>query len=86
MQTILITNKEEIKITDIIKINGFDNSYFNVETALGNIIIKGSNMTMDNLNTSTNELNIKGNIYNIIFSNIKEPRKSFIKRLIKWKQ
>lgn len=83
MQTILITNKEEIKITDIIKINGFDNSYFNVETALGNIIIKGSNMTMDNLNTSTNELNIKGNIYNIIFSNIKEPRKSFIKRLIK---
>ena len=83
MQTILITNKEEIKITDIIKINGFDNSYFNVETALGNIMIKGSNMTMDNLNTATNELIIKGNIYNIMFSNIKEPHKSFIKRLIK---
>ncbi|MGM9971521.1 MAG: YabP/YqfC family sporulation protein [Anaeroplasmataceae bacterium] len=83
MQTILITNKEEIKICDIRKIKGFDSTYFNIETALGDIYIKGNNLSMDNLNTATNEIIIKGDICNISLNEYIEKKQSFFKKLFK---
>ncbi len=83
MQTITITNKEEIKICDMLKLKAFDSSYFNIETSIGKVLIYGSNLSMDNINTSSNEIIIKGTIYNIILNNSKEKKESFMKRLFK---
>lgn len=87
-QSITITNKSEIKITELQKLNSFNDKEFSITTSIGDILISGSNLEMDNINQDTNELVIKGNISEIMFDHIheKEKRKkeqSFIRKIFK---
>lgn len=84
MQTITITNKDNLKLTDMTKLKAFNDKEFLISTSLGDIKIIGSNLTMDNINTSLNELSISGNIKAIFLSDITEKKEGFVKKLFKW--
>jgi len=60
-----IDNREKMKVTGVLDVSGFDNSYVDVETELGRLIIHGEEMKIGKLNLDTHDLVVTGYIYSI---------------------
>ncbi len=80
--TITLTNKENLVISGVNKIIGFDENHFNIDTILGTLSIKGLNLEMKNLHIENKLLEINGTINSFSYTDIK-PNSTFLKKLFK---
>lgn len=77
-----LTNKEFLSISGVNKIIGFDENHFNIDTILGTMLIKGSNLEMKNLHIENKILEINGTINSVSYEDIKQSS-TFLKKLFK---
>ena len=80
---VFLTDKEELKITGVNKINSLDKTHFNLDTTLGNLRIYGNNLEMVELDSTNKTLQIKGEIETITYMTILKNKENFIKKLLK---
>ena len=82
---ISITDRKMMTLSGIKKINSFDEKEFFVDSIMGPILIKGSNLELIKLDTFQGSLSIKGNIDSINYlDDIKKNKQdSLISRLFK---
>lgn len=64
-----ISEKKNITITGIKRIDSFDEEEFLLETIMGYMIIKGSNLEIIKLDTYQGNVSIKGNIISTTYVN-----------------
>ena len=57
--SIVLTNKEDLKITGVNKINSLDPKHFDLDTSLGNLKIQGVNLEMNQLDSVNKTILIK---------------------------
>ena len=81
--SIILTNKEELKITGVNKINSLDTNHFDLDTSLGNLKIQGINLEMNQLDSVNKTILIKGDIETISYKNETKVKENFIKKLFK---
>lgn len=81
--SVVLTNKEEIKITGVNKINSLDSKHFDLDTSLGNLKILGINLEMNNLDSVNKTILIKGEIDTVTYKQQNKVKENFIKKLIK---
>jgi len=82
-----LTDRKELLVTGVKNIESFDSEEFLIETNLGFLHIKGSNLTLDKMDNENNELIIKGQINSLSYvSNQKgkESKGNIFKKLLKW--
>ena len=78
--SINIVERKSILVTGVKKIESFDNEEFLLETTLGNIIIKGSELEIIKLDTYQGSVSIKGSVDSINYTdNIKKEEGVFSK-------
>lgn len=85
--SINLNERKSAYITGVIKIDNFDDEEFLLETNMGNLIIKGSNLEMIKLDTKDGVVSIKGTIDALEYSikdEKKENKTSFFDKLFKW--
>ena len=82
---ISISERKNILVTGVKKIESFDNEEFLLETNMGYLAIKGSDLEIVKLDTKDGTLSIKGNIDSLAyFDSLKKNSKStFIEKLFK---
>ncbi len=82
---ITINERKSILITGIKKINSFDDNEFFVDSIMGSIVIKGSNLELLKIDTFQGTLSIKGivNSINYLEDNKKSKADSILSRLFK---
>lgn len=80
-----INDRREIALTGIKKITSFDSEEFLLESTLGTILIKGSNLEIMRLDTHDGNVKIKGKINSFTYLDNKEKIKeeSLISKLFK---
>ena len=82
-----LTSRKELLVTGVKNIESFDSEEFLIETNLGFLHIKGSNLTLDKMDNENNELIIKGQINSLSYvSNNqkgKESKGNIFKKLLK---
>ena len=83
---ITINERKLINITGVNKIESFDEEEFLIDTSMGYLAIKGSELEILKLDTKDGILVIKGNFDNLsYFENLKGKKKSsFLDKLFKW--
>ena len=81
--SIILTNKEELNITGVNKINSLDTNHFDLDTSLGNLKIQGINLEMNQLDSVNKTILIKGDIETISYKNETKVKENFIKKLFK---
>ena len=84
---ISITGRKNINITGVKKIDNFDENEFMLETNMGYLLIKGSNLEIIKLDTYQGDIVIKGKIDSLNYlesTNKKEKSESIISKLFKW--
>ena len=77
-----LTNKETLVISGVNKIIGFDENHFNVDTILGNLLIKGTNLEMKNLHVENKVLEVVG-VVNSVSYEVLKSNESIFKKLFK---
>lgn len=65
---LIMENREKLTLTGVIDIHSFDDELVLVETTMGILTIKGSDLKMNKLNLDNNELIIEGKAVAIIYS------------------
>ena len=81
---IKLNDRKNIIISGIKKINSFDEKEFDLESIMGNIIIKGENLEMIKLDTIEGNVSIKGQINSFSYSDTAQKDNSILMKLFKW--
>ena len=81
--SIVLTNKEELKVTGVNKIISLDTKHFNLDTSLGTLKVQGVNLEMNQLDSVNKTIHIKGEIDGISYKNENKVKENFIKKLLK---
>lgn len=63
-----IVQRKNINITGVKKIDNFDENEFLLETSMGYLLIKGSNLEIIKLDTYQGDISIKGKIDSLNYS------------------
>ena len=79
-----INDRKNIAISGIKKIISFDEREFFLESTMGNIIIKGSELEMIKLDTVDGNVSIKGKIDSFGYTDVITKENSLITKLFKW--
>jgi sporulation protein YabP len=81
---ITITERKNIILSGIKKLNSFDDTEFFIDSVMGAILIKGNNLELVNLDTYTGKLSIKGKIISLNYlDDNKNKNDNIISRLFK---
>jgi sporulation protein YabP len=73
--SVSINERKNIIITGVKKIDSFDENEFFLETTLGNLIIKGSELEIIKLDTYQGNVSIKGHVDNLHYTEDKDKSK-----------
>ena len=82
-----ITERKNILVTGVQKIESFDNKEFFIKTVMGYMLIKGENLELLKLDTYNGNVSIKGIINSMTYlndDNKKEKVESILSKLFKW--
>jgi len=72
---LIMENRGKLTITGIIDIHSFDDELVLVETNMGILTIKGTDLKMNKLNLDNNELIVEGKIIALIYSDAEIGKK-----------
>lgn len=84
---ISISQRKNINISGVKKIENFDESEFLLETNMGYMLIKGSSLEIIKLDTYQGDVSIKGKIDSLSYmesSKKQEKQESVFSKLFKW--
>jgi len=84
---ITINTRKSINITGVKKIENFDENEFLLETNMGYLMIKGSNLEIIKLDTYQGDVSIKGKIDSLNYlenGKKQEKQESVFSKLFKW--
>ena len=84
-QDIFLSNRKEMKITNVKKINTLNNLLFDIETGLGRLKIEGNDLDMISLDNDKEILLLKGKINKFEYLDKQKNKKeaSFIAKIFK---
>lgn len=82
---ISLTERKNLVVTGVKKIDNFDSNEFLIETTMGYLTVKGNDLEIIKLDTYQGNVSIKGQISSLIYSdsNSKSKEESFISKLFK---
>ena len=80
---ITITERKNIVITGIKKIDSFDKEEFLLESTMGNIVIKGSELEIIKLDTFQGSVSIKGVVNSISYTDLSKKYEGVFSKLFK---
>lgn len=83
--TISLTERKNIIVSGVKKIDNFDENEFLIETTMGYLLVKGSELEIIKLDTYQGSVSIKGMINSLSYndSQKKEKEDSFFNKLFK---
>ena len=82
---IILENRKKLTLTGVEEVISFDDEKILLNTKLGFLTIKGSELKMNKLDVQNGDVIIVGNISSIVYSNkeIKKEKESIISKLFK---
>lgn len=80
---IKVVDRKSIVMSGIKRIINFDTNEFNLESNMGDIIIKGRDLEMIKLDTIDGNVSIKGSIDSIVYAVSNKDKESLITKLFK---
>lgn len=82
---ITLENRKKMTLTGVVEVISFDDEKIFLNTKLGALTIKGTNLKMNKLDVQNGDVIIIGEIYYIVYSGkeVKREKESIIGRLFK---
>lgn len=78
-----LNDRKTIILSGIKKINNFTSKEFNLNSIMGNILIKGDNLEIVKLDTTEGNVSIKGRIDSFVYTDNIQKEESILYKLFK---
>ena len=82
-QDINIQNREKIKVTGVNDIIGFDETFVDIETELGKLLIRGEGLKIARLSLEQHELIVNGYVYSCEYDDTNKVKKGIVGRIFR---
>ena len=82
-QDINIQNREKIKVTGVNDIIGFDETFVDIETELGKLLIRGEGLKIARLSLEQHELIVNGFVYSCEYEDTNKVKKGIVGRIFR---
>ncbi|MBR5786505.1 MAG: sporulation protein YabP [Clostridia bacterium] len=82
-QDINIQNREKIKVTGVNDIIGFDETFVDIETELGKLLIRGEGLKIARLSLEQHELIVNGYVYSCEYEDTNKVKKGIVGRIFR---
>ncbi len=84
IQNIILESREKLSVSGVLDILTFDEEEITLDTELGQLSIKGSDLKVEKLSLDTGEIVAKGKFDNITYQReATPPRESFLKSIFR---
>lgn len=80
--SLILENRKTLSATGVSNVDSFDEQTVVAYTDLGELVVKGTSLRIDRLNTETGELTLEGDIDSMSYTNL-QPSGGFFARLFK---
>lgn len=74
---VTIENRTDMTLTGVSEVVNFSETAVELITSMGGLNIKGKSLNISRLNTDTGELSVSGDIYSVMYTNIKKKAPLF---------
>lgn len=74
VQNIIVENRERISISGVLDVTNFNTESVNMDTELGNLVVRGDDLRISKLNLENSEMVIEGDIVSCVYSDDGEGR------------
>lgn len=81
--SLTLEDRNRLTVTGVSDVGFFDDEEINAYTSLGELLIKGSELHISQLNTNTGELDIQGKVSSLIYTSESARTKGVFSRLLK---
>lgn len=83
--SVTLTERKTLILTGVKKIENFDNNEFLLETNMGYLTVKGSDLEIVKLDTYQGNVSLKGEINSLVYNEAQKNKEdSIISKLFKW--
>ncbi|MDR0914688.1 MAG: sporulation protein YabP [Oscillospiraceae bacterium] len=81
---LILDNRQNLTMTGVTDVAGFDEQTINVSTDFGGLVIKGTKLHINKLSLETGEVSVDGNITSLQYLNSGATKqKGFVSKLLK---
>lgn len=80
---LIVENRQNLTATGVSNVDSFDDQTIVAYTDLGQLVIKGSNLHMNKLNTETGELTVSGTILSMTYEESQPSGGSIFSRIFR---
>jgi len=82
-QDLNIQNREKIRVTGVNDIIGFDETFVDIDTELGKMLIRGEGLKIARLSLEQHELVVNGYIYSCEYEDTNKAKKGIVGRIFR---
>lgn len=84
MQNIFLENRNKLNVTGVLDVLNFDEQMITMETELGILVIKGSDLKLNKYNLDDTELMIEGEISSLLYDDkVNHKNESLLAKIFK---
>ena len=84
MQNIFLENRKKLNVTGVLDVLNFDEQMITMETELGVLVVKGSDLKLNKYNLDDTELMIEGDISSLLYEDkINHKNESILAKIFK---
>lgn len=85
MQNVILENRNRLSITGVIDVLNFDEEVVSMVTELGALVVKGTELRLNNYNLDSTEIGVEGNIVSIQYNDkvFGKSKEHFLKKILK---
>ena len=81
--SIILEDRKQMTLTGVRDVAAFDELKIRLDTVLGELTVKGSELHIDDFSVETGELNLKGTVDSLQYAESRQPEGGFFSRLFK---
>lgn len=71
-QNLYLENREQLKVSGVLEVKGFDDTFLEAETELGRLLVRGEGIKIGRLSLEQHELLVTGYIYMLEYEDAKK--------------
>lgn len=81
--SIIMENRKSLTLTGVCDVQSFDENGVVMQTALGELAVKGSSLHISGFNRQTGDIAMDGNIYALVYTDDRRREGSFLGKIFR---
>ena len=81
--SLIMENRRQLTLTGVSDVCSFDENGVIMQTALGELTVKGSELHISGFNRETGEISMDGNVRGLVYTDERHEGGSFFKRILR---